>query len=345
MTFRVRPVDLDSEREHLLAVLERNLKDVDHRARFHWLYRSNPAGPAWSWLVEDRERGVAVGAASLFPREVWLDGRVVRCGQIGDFGIDATYRTLGPAVLLQRATLQPVEHGAVAFYYDCPPHPGGMAPLRRLGLTARTKMERHVRVVRVDRWVRPWVPWPALTRAASWFGNAVLGLLPLGRRRTCEVGLHSGPFGEEFSGLDRSVAATGRVRTVRTAAVLNWRYRDDPLHRYVILTARTGGELRGYAVLRPTAMHVEVIDLFGGDDPEPLVELLDAAADLARRGGAETVTTLVGEETGLQGLLRRAWFHYRSPGAHVVPHARPGTAEAASLQADRWWFVHADVLG
>ncbi len=346
MTLRVRRVDLDHDREELMTVLERNLTEVAHRVRFAWLYLRNPAGMARSWLVEDTGRGGAVGAASVFPRYVWLDGRVRTCGQVGDFGIDVAYRTLGPAVLLQRGTMGPVEEGAVAFYYDCPPHPGGMAPFRRLGLKARTRMERHVRVVRVDRWVRRWVPWPPLARPVSWLGNAMLGLLPRrGRRsKTCEIGVHSGGFGEEFSWLDRSVTATGWVRNVRSAEVLNWRYRDDPLHRYVALTARAGGELLAYAVLRAAASQMEVVDLFGRNDRRTLVELLDAATALARRQGAETLTALLGEETGLQGALRQARFRYRSLGAHVVAYARPGTSEASSLENNRWWFLHSDVL-
>lgn len=342
---RVRPAELPREREAFLRVLERNLPVLDHRRRFDWMYLRNPVGRAWSWMVEDEGTGQVAGVASVFPRLVWLAGRLCRCGQVGDFAVDRGYRTLGPAVALQRATLGPVDVGELAFCYDCPPHERGMAPFRRLGLQARTRMMRYARPLRVDRYVRRRLTGSA-GRLASWLGNQLLRGLQRrrARQRRCEISVHEAAFGDEFTRLDREGTLPTAIRGARTAEVLNWRFREDPLHRYTVLVARLRGELKGFIVLRITEGDMEIVDLLTPHGDAVLLELLDAAITLARERGAEVVRLQAGEESGLEPLLARAWFRFRSYGAAVVPYARPESAEARMLAEGRWQLVHADVL-
>lgn len=339
-----RAADLEKERGIILALLERNLVDVAHRARYEWLYLRNPAGPAWCWVVEDERRGVPVGVASLFPRAVWLQGRRRLCGQVGDFGVDMGYRTLGPAVLLQRATLRPVEDGAVAFCYDCPPHERARASLRRLALEPWSRMVRYARPLRVDRYVGQWLK-GLVGEVVARAGNAVLRMTSWrgGGRRASRIEVHEGLFGEEFSRLDAKLVAGTEVRGVRSAEILNWRFREDPLNRYTVLTARLHGELVGYAVLRPAGGSTELVDILGWSGGV-LVELLEAAAMVAHSEGSQALSALASAGGALQGCLARAWFRLRSHGPSVVPYARPGSSEAVELAMAHWELTHADVL-
>ncbi len=219
MALTVRSVNPEDERQELLAVLRRNLTDLDHARRFRWLYLDNPAGPARAWFLREREgSGAPVGAASLFPRWVWLRGQVHLCGQVGDFAVDAGYRSLGPAVMLQRATFGPVDGRALAFCYDCPPHDKGMATFRRLGLGPQCRMLRHARLIKVDRIVRRRVR-PAAAVALSWLGNGVLRLVDLRRRLGPSVeiaelgGTPRSEAGTRFAGGDERRTSTGDTAT------------------------------------------------------------------------------------------------------------------------------------
>src|ERR1700722_3995111 len=109
MALRVRPVNFETDREEMVELLQRNLTDLAHAARFEWFYRRNPAGPSYSWFAVDEAAGRAVGVASLISRAMWLGPEVAICGHVGDFAIDKAYRSLGPAVQLQRATFAPVD--------------------------------------------------------------------------------------------------------------------------------------------------------------------------------------------------------------------------------------------
>jgi len=59
--------------------------------------------------------------------------------------------SLGPALMLQRATFEPVLENAIAFCYDCPPHELGMAMFYRLGLEENCRMQPFVKPLRADR--------------------------------------------------------------------------------------------------------------------------------------------------------------------------------------------------
>src|SRR5271169_5751157 len=126
MSFAIRRVSPIEDRQELLDLLQRNLGASQER-RFEWRHTRNPAGSSWSWFVYDQNHPAPVAMASVFPRRVWVDGKAVLGGQVGDFVVDPSHRSLGPALRLQRATFEPVYSNALAFCYDCPPHSQGMA--------------------------------------------------------------------------------------------------------------------------------------------------------------------------------------------------------------------------
>jgi hypothetical protein len=123
MTLEVRAADLGSDREELLGLLERNLPDLAHRTRFSWLYEGNPNGSARAWFVVEKETQNAVGTASLFPRSIWVGSTTLLCGQVGDFAIEPSYRSLGLAVIPQPATLEPVNAEKLESCHDYLPNP------------------------------------------------------------------------------------------------------------------------------------------------------------------------------------------------------------------------------
>ena len=341
MTLQVRAVNLDREHDELLGVLERNLPELPHARRFKWLYREGHLGPAWSWLLCDSGSREPVGLASLFRRAIWRGGKVELCGQVGDFAIDPSHRSLGPAVMLQRATLGPVDDGQLALCYDCPPNARGMSTFRRLKMEASATMTRQVRPLRTNRHVARYLGTGLVAAGVAGLGNAALRLGSWRRRRSrdLEIGLHPGRFGEEFTALDRRVGAGDAVRGRRAAEDLNWRYRDDPLNEYQVLTARRSGELAGFAVIAPSHRDAAVVDLFGVLSPAETADLLDAAAQLGRSGGLEAVSTLISADHPLTAPLRAAGFRARESGPWVVAYAGAGQDAGPA-----WRLTYSDVM-
>lgn len=140
----------------------------------------------------------------MFPRYFWVDGSVERCAEVGDFAADAGYRTLGPVLRLQRATLGPVDDGLLKFCYDCPPDDRGMAPFQRMGLSPIFRRTRFRCFVRTDGLIRRRLALgPRLQVPVTAFLNSLLWARRLihPRARELDLELHDGPFGEEFDAL------------------------------------------------------------------------------------------------------------------------------------------------
>jgi hypothetical protein len=344
VSLTLHSIDPAAHREELAAVLRRNLTDLDHGRRFDWLYRANPAGPARAWFLREGT-GVAVAVASLFPRWMWLHGQPRLCGQVGDFAVDAGYRSLGPAVLLQRATFQPVDAQELTFCYDCPPHDRGMATFQRLRLTPNCRMVRYARLLKVDRLVRRYVRPPLAARPLAAAGNTVLRLVGRRGRRAAgtEVSVMTGRFDEEVSRLDDALGGGHAIRSRRHADDLNWRYRDDPLHDYLVLTARRAGALVASAVLIRQRDDAYLVDLFGRVDEATALQLVDAAVDRLRQTSVQTLHALVSERSPLTSVLEAGGFRYRAPGASIVAYAREGSEVKTTLTTADWSLTESDI--
>ena len=346
MALLVRPVDLDRERCALLQILTRNLPELDHARRFHWRYLQNPAGHAYAWFLCDGADDRIVGAAAVIPRYAWLGGTPVKCGQVGDFAVDAAYRSLGPAIRLQRATFAPVENGDLAFCYDCPPHQRGMATFHRLGLPPACRADRFSKPLRVDSHLRRRMRAPGAFHAlASLAVNTALWIrdLSLPTSRDISVAAHTGPFEDEFSNMDRRISEGAiTIRNRRYAEDLEWRFRGDPLMSCEVIAARRSGELIGFAAFTRESERAHVLDL-SATSGSVARALLAAITRRARAAGLEAVDALAVEASSTPSFFRRAGFIAREPAAHVVPYALDSLKE--SLFTRDWTLLTADVMG
>jgi hypothetical protein len=342
MTITVRPVNLESESAELLAMLQTNLPLRPHARRFDWLYRANPDGPAWSWFACESASGSVVGVTSVFPRSMWVGGRIEMCGQVGDFAISATHRSLGPALLLQRATFEPVDQRILSFCYDCPPHAAGMATFRRLGVQPNCAVDRYVLPLRLDRHLKKRLGFapPLFTPLCNFLLRTFRR--PGMRPRDLEIAEYAGPFDDEFSRLDAAVTSEDEIRGRRSAVHLNWRYRQDPLQEYRVLTGRRRGELIAFLVFYFKNEDIQIVDLFGRDLPAS-VALLDVLAQRCEVS-CQSVEAYLSEGCDVLTPVLKTHFRRRSVAAQVVAYAKPGSEMSVFLERrPRWAFNKAEV--
>ena len=348
MALKVRPIDPATERALMLEVLERNLTEVPHARRFDWFYGGNPAGRSFSWVIVEESGSQPVGIASLISRAFWVDGEVKICGQVGDFGIDPAYRSLGSAVQLQRATFDPVDRGALAFCYDCPPHEAGMSTFRRLGMRANCRMRRYVKILKTDSRMQQRLGRGLHSAAAAKIANAAL--LMTGRRASdipgVEIAASTGRFGEEFSKLDERGAPAATIRSRRAAADLNWLYRENPLQSYEAIAARRDGRLIAYAIYFARGAEAFIAEI-GGEPDAALAEALLGALSRSVREQfpqAESITALLADEHPLAESFRSAGFLAREEAERVVAYAPADSALRRIFEGNpRWVFQFADV--
>jgi hypothetical protein len=272
---------------------------------------------------------------------MFVDGKNLLCGQVGGFAVDVGHRSLGPAVLLQRTTFEPVDSGAFAFCYDCPPHDRGFSTFVRLGMRPNCELFRYALLLRSDEFLKarlgngPWTTYLAAT--ANLF---------VGRRHTTKVlsGLeiteHNGPFGDEFSRLDQQVSSAGVIRASRSAELLKWRYWDYPEKVFRVLVARKAGELLGYLAfwMYEHEERAYIMDLFGLQLSATGPALLEGAAEICKTEKISSLHGFCSGDSDLKSVFERVGFRRRDIDARVVAYeSRSGTDKLLN-EGLRWIF-------
>ena len=245
MKLSIRDADLDSDREVLISTLFRYLTPFSDDCRFDWLYRGNRDGVAIPFLATDTETGRVIGAAAAFPRRFYFGRDEVSGLVLGDFCLDAQFRSLGPALQLQRACLGVMDAHSAMFCYDFP-SASMVAVYKRLGIAITGRILRLAKLLSIDRKIREFVKLPLVETAVSALGNKLLKTIPVSFRPdgSVEMRVHVGLCGEEFSILDRDQRGRLGICARRSTEYLNWRYVNNPLTHYEILTARRSGALK-----------------------------------------------------------------------------------------------------
>jgi hypothetical protein len=334
----IRQVDAAAERERILAALAASLPAAAMRDRFEWLYLGNPDGPALVWLAE--HDAVVLGTSAAHRRRMRVDGAVVQALLLGDFAIDASQRSLGPALRLLRATLAPIHDGRFAFSYDFS-NAAMHAVYRRMQVNSLGHSERWMQPVSITHLLREKLGHRPLATVVGgvgdvlWQGRRVLQ----GRADDLQVERLDADCGAEFDALDARCAPATGVAGVRDAAYLNWRYRRNPVWRHEILAARRAGSLAGYAVLRPTAPSIVALLDLCAEDAAVARALLASAADWAAKTDAAVLHVEALAEGPAARLVQTLGFVRREaqPGPMVCrPSASP---LAATLDAAANWLL------
>ncbi len=331
MTIAIRPGTMEADRLPAVGLLARHLNPAYDTARFDWLHTRNPAGPGRFWMAVDSATGEAVGTAAAFPRLFSVGGREARGWVLGDFCVSDRHRSLGPALKLQRRCLDLAADAATPFCYDFPSR-AMMTVYQRLRISPRGEMRRLVKVLRVEHKLGALTGVPRLSHGLGRVLDVVWALGPRLPRtsRGLTLALHPGSFGEEFSQLAGAESPSYGMCLQRSAAYLNWRYRENPTASFETVTARRQGRLAGYAVFTRDGAGATLVDLFGSQDHRVLSALVRAVSGVVRRSGGASLNVLLLDSHPWVALFRRLGFVRRETSPFVLSAASGSPVDTAS---------------
>ena len=339
----IREGNLDFDRDLLIKAFYQHLTPLSDDRRFDWLYRENPDGLDRVWVAYAPDGKTVIGSGSAIPREIYVAGKEILGCILADFWIDPKYRTLGPALQLQRACMASVAPNTYAFCVDFP-QPAMVAIYRRLGILPNTSLVRWAKPLRLDERIRQKVRLPFVSECLSAAGNLVLELRDwrIRRSKDCTVAAHEGEFGDEFTQLSRKVSRSYGSCVARTSPYLNWRYRAHFHHQYSILTARRGQNLLAYVVYVVDQGLGQIVDLFGVPEPDVLASLMAEAAVILRHTGVPLLSTPIVGPAFLTEALSQCGFYSRE-GSPVITYAPPEVLVAnPALNECNWLLMQGD---
>ena len=311
MAIQLREANLTDDEDTLIALAQSYLGAKDEK-RFRWLYRENPFGLARAWLAFDNRTAVPIGMAALFPRLGYVAGKQVLGCILGDFCVSQEYRSLGPAVQLQRACLSLIQAGQFAFCYDFP-STAMLGVYRYLGLQPSGQSVRMVKLLRADETVRRVAGRLVVSGVISKVINFALAWSEpeIPDADGVDYRLEEQPCSAAYSRLAERVGSSLGSCTLRNREYLNWRYRQHPSEHYEFLAAYRGEELQAYCIFTLSNGYAAIVDLFGGPSDEILSGLLIRLLRLLRSRGASTVSLSVLAGDPRMRLLRTRGFWSR----------------------------------
>ena len=344
MPIVVKSADLDVEREQIIETLRRYLTPESNARRYDWLYKENPHGPARAWIARDTSTQAIVGIAAAFPRWLLMRGSRARAWVFGDFCIANQYRTLGPAVQLQRALLTASRDTPdLAGWYDFPSQPM-VAVYKRLGGVSQGDLLRLAKPLRGDRAVSLVLGPSRLVQGILPVVNAwlAMGIHAASKKKSLSIEPHVGMFESEFDELAHEAGREYEVCIERSADYLNWRFTNSPLGRYECLVARQRDRLCGYALFTCTAEDAILVDLFCAKHESIPESLLNELALLLLRRGVMTISAPLVEGHPWQLVLERRGYRVRERSPFVTA---PGPSTGSGIfmhPKGGWHFMQAD---
>jgi hypothetical protein len=325
MPLQIRRAELEGDRSEIIGLIRRYLAPTSDERRFAWLYCDSPHGIARAWLACDETSGTAVGMAAAFPRQMYFDGDK-RIGLVlGDFCMSEKYRSIGPALSLQRACLEGIGEVPFAFCYDFPSL-SMMAIYKRLGIQQTGRLVRWAKPLRAERKLESIVRVKPVAKGLGAVANLALAYRGWeGGSNVCDLVLQGGPCGEDFNAFDREMCWRRGIFTARTADYLNWRYIANPIVSHEILQARRAGALIGYAVFTRNGEQAGIVDLDAIEEPAVVAKLLAGVVALVRKDGVAVVSLVAGNSHPYSAVFERAGFRQREA-SPVVVFTPPGSS-------------------
>jgi len=352
--YAVRAAEPSSVAGDVTALLARNLGGScsDPKRRVEWFYLEGPFGPGIAHLLEHSDAsaagpGQSVGCMGIGVRRYRREGRAIDVAVLGDFAVDLRHRSLGPAMMLQRAT----RAYALEHYEFCLGYPNAKAKpvVLRLGFRELGEMRRWVVPLRFATPMRRRLPAPAAA-AAGFALDAAIGLLWRGgqlRGRGRYVLEETSEPDARFDRLDEEARGLFPIMSVRTAAFLRWRFLrrpDGAPVRFYNLVAREGGEVAAYAVVERDGSFARLRDLFGRDR-EAIALLLDMLLPRLRADGAEAAWFVWLGPKWLDELLTRRGFRARESRSVVIDWGPSAASSEELLEKTQWYLTEADEDG
>jgi hypothetical protein len=154
------------DRAPLLKLWRGNLGTVVRWAeKYDWFYLACPWGEPMVRVLRHAATAEWVGVAAVGPRRVRWNGREIRAGLLVDMAVDASHRSLGPALMLQRAVLEDALSVFDLVYGF--PNPKAIPVVKRVGYKKLADMVRCSRVLRHGPYLRRLLPAPLAALAGS----------------------------------------------------------------------------------------------------------------------------------------------------------------------------------
>jgi len=305
--FSIIQADSVEYKEQILEFWKENLPGTPP-GRFEWM-QENPAGPAIWFFAFEENKNELVGAVSIMPREMVLNGVLIKAGIVGDFMVGNNYRVFGPALSLQKTVLESMSTYGFDFVYTLP-NQASLKMNQRAGFVDAVKLVHYVKPVRSVQYLQKYLD----DKLAAFIGYILDFVLKLFSKETYVLSMdvfdEVVTVNDSFDAIWDEIQKTETSLMVdRSAAFIDWRYLKNPISTFRIMTLRSKseGKLLGYIIFSMIDGKIEIYDILSLNKSYK-DKLLKKVIHVARREKCQAIYIRLVENSVDIGNLRRFMF-------------------------------------
>jgi len=306
--FKIIRENPDQFRKDIVKFWEEYLPGTS-AGRFDWM-KNNPAGPAiWLFAIEENTGKVA-GTISLFPKDLFLDGKKIKAAILGDFMIHERFRVYGPALSLLRAAIEINGRGEFDFLYTIPNlksrkivEKSGFRPAGNLYSLMLPQQCNFVTQKYVGSLGAKIVDKPLLL---------MLKILSRATYSRCpsvfeDIDWHDESFNELCQNVHQS--RVGLMISDCSLKYLEWRYRHNPQSHFRVVTFRrqAGSDIEGYFVISSNDERVELYECVALED-RVFLAMISKIGEICKHQNCRGVYSYIYEKNPLLSAVRRCGF-------------------------------------
>jgi hypothetical protein len=346
MSYSIVEADIIKHKDVILSLLKNNFSEVIEQ-RYAWIYENNPSGAPISYLLKDDVNDVFVGAVSLFPRNLVINGTPFKALICGDFVVDYKHRSLGPALLLLKSAITRCNEVPSCILLGFPNVSAEKVTLKA-GFEAIGEYISMVKVLRTHIYINRYISSGLFSRYLSYpfdlliYIRSVISSLISYKRYKFEI---TSDFDDRFDCLNTMLLGQFSLRGDMSSRFLQWRYKQSPHHNYSVftMTHNFNKQLLGYIVFTVTNRKVTIADIAVSDSCQYLSSLLESfSMQLISRGYVSIEFSFAGDPT-YKKLLVKCGYCSRPTNliiAAFVPSALIGIISEA--KNGRWLITSSD---
>lgn len=338
--YAIRALDLEKNKQDVLNVW-RSCGFGIPESKYSWMYEGNPHGRAVGRLVLDKNDEV-VGAAALFPRRLRIEGNCRPAAIVGDFLIGREHRSLGPALMLQKALIESRKNHSFDLIYGFP-NQQAEAVLQRAGYRFVGNTVRLTRPLRSHYYLRRRIPGSLLARALAGVVDPVLHWTSKEIRHRTNGKLKFEAllnFDERFDDF-WARCHHGLIVGERNSAYLCWRYAHCPHKGYRVNAVTDGSsrEILGYVVWYTVGSSVHIAELWDDGQCGVMDCLLSEFLRFQRQENADSVSISYLGAEALANKLKQFGFAIRGREKKLLILADPNGPSFAHLSKPENWCL------
>lgn len=279
-------------------------------SRLEWM-DDNPAGSAiWLFAIEEKS-GELAGTISLFPKDLFINGKSIKVAVVGDFMLHNKFRVFGPALDLLKGAKEYLEQGVFDFLYTIP-NPLSQKIAERVGFRPAHKLQSLVCPQQCDFLIKRY----AGIFPVKVFEKPLLFSLKLFSRAT--YARCRGVF-EEIDWKDKQLFGEFCQRLRENSEIimqgnydlsyLDWRYLQNPEFDFQIFTFKKqpGGDILGLFVFVLGRDRLQLYDMAVVDD-NTVPAIISMINDVCSKENLGGVYFSISENHRLLPMVKKCCF-------------------------------------